>query len=401
MNRARVLGYSMLAVLGSVAGSTAYADSGDLSLTFRTHYGQVDRHFGPEDSEEMSFTTKLDYVSAYYKDLIGFDGSLYAVSKLYADKNTARLPLLDENGDGFSKIGQANIKFKPTDDLELRLGRMRIISPLLIDTDGRSEPSTREAFKADYQLGGVKLYGIYSTGVATSGRDSFSGYTEDDDGVGILGGRYRFDNGLGIHLAHGQLKDAKRQTFINASYGIPVGDDKLSFDLYHYMAKGIGDQSNLADATGADGELDTYLSSLAISYAHKDMTYSVSYQQVGDDLYEPSWDGFNNDRTVLWSNNSVQILDFYNANQESLQLRVDYAPASIPGLNMMTRYTEGDYTVAGNTFDDKEFNLETKYVIQQGWAKGLALKMRYADVTIGGVGDLEDFRLIAEYTYGL
>ncbi len=401
MNRAGFLGYSTLAVLGVFVGSSAYAEGGDLTLTFRTHYGQVDRHFGPEDSEEMSFTTRLDYVSEYYLDQVGFDASLYAVSKLYADKNTARLPLLDENGKGFSKIGQANIKFKPTDNLELRLGRMRIISPLLIDTDGRSEPSTREALKADYQLGGARLYGIYSTGVATTGKDSFSGYTEDDEGVVILGGRYRFENGLAMHLSHGQLKDAKRQTFINASYGIPVGDDRLSFDLYHYMAKGIGDQSNLADATGADGELDTYLSSLAISYAHKDLTYSVSYQQVGKDLYEPSWDGFNNDRTVLWSNNSVQILDFYNPRQESLQLRVDYAPASVPGLNLMTRYTEGDYKVAGNTLEDKEFNLETEYVVQQGWAKGLALKMRYADVSIGGAGDLEDFRLIAEYTYDL
>lgn len=401
MNGVRFISYSMLAVLGGVANSQAHAEGGDLSLTFRTHYGQVDRHFGPEDSEEMSFTTRLDYVSDYYKDSIGFDASLYAVTKLYADKNTAGLPLLDENGDGFSKIGQANIKLKPTDNLELRLGRMRIISPLLIDTDGRSEPSTREAFKADLQLGGAKLYGIYSTGVSTSGQDSFSRYTDDDDGVVILGGRYRFGNGLGVHLAHGQLKDAKRQTFINASYGIPVGEDNLSFDLYHYMAKGIGDQSNLADATGPDGQLDTYLSSVAISYAHKDLTYAVSYQRVGDDLYEPSWDGFRNDKSVLWTNNSVQILDFYNPHEESLQLRVDYAPSSVPGLTLMTRYTEGDYEVAGETLEDKEFNLEAMYELQQGWAKGLSLQLRYADVTIGGVGDLEDMRLIAQYKLAL
>lgn len=396
MNRARFIGYSMLAALSGLANSQVYAED-NLSLTFRTHYGQVDRHFGPEDSEEMSFATRLDYVSDYYLDRIGFDASIYAVAKLYADKNTAGLPLLDEDGKGFTKIGQANIKWKPTDELELRLGRMRIISPLMTDTDGRSEPSTREAFKADFQVGSAKLYGIYSTGVATTGQDSFGSYTEGDDGVVILGGRYRFSNGLGVHLAHGQLKDAKRQTFMNASYGIPVGGDKLSFDLYHYMAKGIGDQSNLADATGSDGDLDTYLSSLAVSYTHKDLTYSAAYQRVGDDLYEPSWDGFNNDRSVLWTNNSVQILDFYNPHEESLQLRVDYAPAVVPGLTLMTRYTEGDYKAAGETLEDKEFNLEAMYELQQGWAKGLSLQLRYADVTIGGVGDLEDMRLIAQY----
>jgi len=400
MNRAGLIGYSIFAVLGSVSAPLAHAED-NLSLTFRTHYGQVDRHFGPEDSEEMSFTTRLNYVSDYYWDRVGFDLSLYSVARLYADKNTAGLPLLDEDGKGFSKIGQANIKFKPTDNLELRLGRMRIISPLMIDTDGRSEPSTREAFRLDYQLGTGKVYGIYSTGVATTGEESFHGYTDDDDGVVILGGRYQFDNGLGIHLAHGQLKDAKRQTYLNASYGIPVNDGRLAFDLYYYMARGIGDQSNLADATGPDGKLDTWLGSLAVSYAYGDLTYALSYQQVGDDLYEPSWDGFNHDRSVLWTNNSVQILDFYNPRQKSMQLRVDYAPAAIPGLNLLASYTRGDYKSGGETLDDKEFDFEAGYAIQAGWAKGVSLKLRYADVSIGGVGDLDDLRLIAQYQLDL
>ncbi|PSJ22598.1 hypothetical protein CVH10_05790 [Halomonas sp. ND22Bw] len=397
MKRPGSFGCSVLFAFGSLAGSPAYSESGDLALTFRTHYGQVDRHFGPEDSEEASFTTKVDYTSAYYGGFLGFDASVYSVSKLYADKNTAGLPLLDDDGNGFSKIGQANIKIRPVDDLEFRLGRMRVISPLLIDTAGRSEPSTREAFKMDAQLGSASLYGIYSTAVSRAGNDSFESYTEDDDGVAIVGGKYRFDDALSVHLAHGQLKDAKRQTYFNASYGIPLGEDRLSFDLHHYMAKGIGDQSNLADATGPDGQLDTYLSSLAVSYAHEDVTYSVSYQGVGDDLYEPSWDGFENDRSVLWTNNSVQILDFYNPQQESLQFRVDYAPSLVPGLSLMTRYTEGDYSSAGETLEDKEFNLEAMYEVQQGWAKGLSFQLRYADVTIGGVGELEDVRLIAQY----
>jgi len=394
MKNIAVAALSCTALMSAVLPTLVQADEHKLDMTFRTHFGQVDRDFAPS-SEEMSQALRLDYTSPYYNDVIGVDGSLYAIFKLHSDGNTAGIPLLDENGDGFTKIGQANVKLKLNDDSELRIGRMRIVSPLMTDTDGRSEPSTRQAIKATTAIGGVNLYAIYSDKVSTSGVDTFENYTAGGDGVAIIGGRYRFGNGLGIHLSHGQLKDAKQQTFINANYSMPVGDTKLSFDAYHYMAQDIGDKSNLADDIGADGKLDTSLSNLAVSLNSGDLTYIVSYQTVGDDLYEPSWDGFANDKSVLWTWNSVQILDFYNANEDSLQFRVDYEPSSVPGLSFMARYTEGD--TKANGFEDKEFDLEAQYTIQSGAAKGLNLKLRYADVEIAGPGKLQDIRLIAQY----
>ncbi|WP_343808170.1 OprD family outer membrane porin [Marinobacterium maritimum] len=399
MNKKIMKTAGLVPVIASLfAAPAVMAQDHDLSVTFRTHYGQVDRHFGPEDSEEMSQAIRLDYRSPYFNDVIGFDGSLYAVLKLHAAKNTARIPLLDEDGDGFSKLGQANVKLKLGEDWHLRAGRMRIVSPLMTDTDGRSEPSTRRAVRLDGSIAGAKVYGIYSDEVSTTGENTFKEYTQDGDGVMILGGSYNFENGLGLMLSHGQLEDAKRQTFFNASYGMPLGDGKLLFDAYHYMAKEIGDGSNLADNPGPDGELDTYLSNLAVSYKQGDLKYTLSWQTVGDDLYEPSWDGFNNDRSVLWSWNSVQILDFYNPNQDSWQARVDYNSSAVPGLSMMGRYTEGDYTQGGVNYEDSEFDFETKYVLQTGPLKDLSFQLRYADVEIGGAGDLEDIRLIAEYT---
>lgn len=387
-----------IAALSSAAIHTpVFADDHQLSMTLRTHFGQVTRDWGAPNGEQVSQAVRLDYASPYYNDVIGVDGSLYSVFKLYAHGNRAALPLLDENKEGFTKVGQANLKLRLNEDSEVRIGRMRIISPLMTDTDGRSEPSTRQAIKATTNLAGVNLYGIYSDKVAASGNDSFRNYTSNGDGVAIIGGRYKFDNGLRLHIAHGELKDAKQQTFINAGYEFPLGDNSLALDVMHYMAKDSGDMSNLADNVGADGELDTYLSNIAASLNRGDMTYTLSYQTVGDDLYEPSWDGFRNDKSVLWSWNSVQFLDFYNANQDSLQFRVDYKPSSVPGLKLMARYTEGDYEAAGQTFDDKEFDFETHYTIQEGAAKGLNLTLRYANVDIGGVGTLEDIRLIAQY----
>ncbi|WP_432697866.1 OprD family outer membrane porin [Marinobacterium sp. YM272] len=389
-------GFKKLALAVSAYGfvmAPAFAEDSDLSLTLRTHFGQVDRDFGPGDSEEFSQALRLDYRSGYYNDLVGFDGSFYSIFKLAASGNTARIPLLDENGDGFTKIGQANLKFKLGDQTTLRAGRMRIISPLLMDTDGRSEPSTREAIHLKSNLGGLGLYGIYSEKVSPSGTDTYYRYTDSGDGVAIVGGKYRFDNGLRFHLAHGQLKDAKQQTFLNAGYGFPVGNSKLLLDFYHYAAEEIGDASNLKDNPGPDGELDTYLTNLAASLKQGDLTYTLSYQTVGDDLYEPSWDGFSRDTTVLWSTNSVQILDFYNPNQDSWQFKVNYDSSAIPGLSMMTRYTEGKY----DGVKDTELDVEAKYVIQTGKAQGLSFQLRYADVDIGGVGELDDLRLIAQY----
>ena len=114
-----------------------------------------------------------------------------------------------------------------------------------------------------------------------------------------------------------------------------------------------------------------------------------------------SWDGFQNDNNVLMVWNSVQILDFNNADEESLQVRADYNVAAVPGLSLMARHTEGwDIDgAAGNDLEESETDLEAKYAFQAGTFEGLTLRARVAHVESDEGQDIDEVRLIANYGF--
>jgi imipenem/basic amino acid-specific outer membrane pore len=80
------------------------------------------------------------------------------------------------------------------------------------------------------------------------------------------------------------------------------------------------------------------------------------------------------------------------------------ATYGVPGLSFMTRYVKGDNINVANAGEGKEYewNLESKYVVQEGPAKDLSFRVRYANYRSnaaysGYSPDLYDTRLIVEY----
>lgn len=224
------------------------------------------------------------------------------------------------------------------DNTELRAGRMSLATPLLYDDDARSTPSSTQAVKLDTNLGGADLYAIYSDRAVNMNGTKFEKYKNaagEEFDLYVLGGGYTFDSGLSVQLAHGQADDYMRQTYLNASYPIKLSNgDSMLIDAHYY------DGTDDGDLYGSD--YDSTLFNLAGRYTTGDLTLTLSYQQVGgDDSYDYSWDGFDNDNHILMTWNSVQYLDFNYADEESLQLRADYNVAAVPGLSLMACHTEG------------------------------------------------------------
>ena len=97
--------------------------------------------------------------------------------------------------------------------------------------------------------------------------------------------------------------------------------------------------------------------------------------------------------------------DFNAEDETSWQARydIDMSTFGVPGLSFMARYISGDDAkVGGETGVSRwERNLEAKYVVQEGVAKDLSLRVRQAtvrsDQAFGSDNDLEDVRLIVEY----
>ncbi len=384
------------------AAPTAFAaNEPSLNINLRTLYFNRDFRSGAEDRIGASQAVRVDYVSPYYNDVIGFDASVFGALKLDGRKADEAINMLKADGndtDSYAKLGQAYLKLKLGENTELRAGRMVMATPLLQDDDARSTPSSTQAITLDTNIAGADLYAIYSDRAVSMSGTKFNEYKAangEDYDIYLVGGGYTFENGLSVHAAHGVADDYLRQTYLNASYPIALANgDSVLIDAYYY------DGSDDGDLYGSD--YDSNLFNLAGRYTTGDLALTLSYQKVGgDDGYDYSWDGFNNDNNVLMVWNSVQILDFNSADEESLQVRADYNVAAVPGLSLMARHTEGwdiDGT-AGDDLEESETDLEAKYVFQGGTFEGLSLRARVAHVESDEGQDIDELRLIANYGF--
>ncbi len=380
------------------------ANEPSLNINLRTFYLNRDYHNGAEDRVAASQAVRIDYVSPYYNDIIGFDASIFGALKLDGQKEDELSGVLKADGndtDSYAKLGQAFVKLKLGENTELRAGRMVLQTALLWDDDARSTPSSTQAVKLDTNLGGADLYAIYSDRAVNMNGTKFEKYEAngEDYDLYVLGGGYTFDSGLSVQLAHGQADDYLRQTYLNASYPIKLANgDSMLIDAHYY------DGTDDGDLYDNGNDYDSTLFNLAGRYTTGDLTLTLSYQQIGgDNGYDYSWDGFDNDNHILMTWNSVHVLDFNSADEESLQLRADYNVSAVPGLSFMARHTEGwdidDNDTGATNLKESETDLEAKYVFQAGTLEGLSLRARVAHVESDAGQDIDAIRLIANYGF--
>lgn len=179
-----------------------------------------------------------------------------------------------------------------------------------------------------------------------------------------------------------------------------------SFNLVHNwtLGEGRGLKSDLRFARSSDdgrSNIDNRAFGAMFTYTQAGHSLGFGYQKMSGDTgaaYIASTDPF--------LVNYVQISDFANKDESSLQARYDYnfAALGIPGLTFMTRYLKGDNVDLGaTTGDGKEWERDTelKYVFQQGALKNLSVRWRNAMTRSNFSNDLDENRLIVSYTLPL
>jgi hypothetical protein len=365
-----------LASCGLISSPLTFAQEPSLDINLRTLYFNRDFRQGTdEDRVAASQAVRIDYVSPYVNDRIGFDASLFGALKLDGRGGDENIGMLKADGDdteSYAKLGQAFIKLKLGEATELRAGRMVLATPLLYDDDSRSTPSATQAVKLDTHLGGADLYAIYSDRAVSMSGTKFQKYEANGDeyALYVLGGSYTFENNLTIQAAHAVADDYLRQSYLNASYPMDLSNgDSALIDAHYYYGSD--------DGSLYGSEYQSSLFNLAGRYTTGDLTLTMSYQNIGgDDGYDYSWGGEDNNILMVW--NSVQYLDFNSADEQSLQVRADYNVASVPGLSLMARHTEGwDIDTATQTnAKESETDLEAKYTFQTGSLEGGLWKNR-------------------------
>ncbi len=403
---AAAVALALIAPLGSTASAAGFTDDAKASLQLRNFYFNRDFRSTPPGGRSKAEEWAQGFIfraeSGYTTGAVGFGLDVYAATgvKLHSDDDTAGTGLLpntfgDEGPDSYGHAS-ATAKAKISNSV-LRLGNLVPAIPIAQASDIRLLPQTYtggalsidEIENLNVQLGQLREVNYRGS---TNREDIGATVGGTSDQFNYLGGTYKFtqsDTSLG--LWRGELDDVYEQNMINVLQGFTAGDWKLGVNLAYFDTSDTGNQPL---------DIDHKMKSVLLSAATGAHTFRLGYQHSDGDTAFP-YLAENNPYIA----NYIQILDFARADEKSWQARydLDFATYGIPGLKGLVRYVSGDNIDLGaaGTGEEWERDIDFVYTIQSGPFKNVALQWRNAMVRSDVAGDIDENRLIVNYTIPL
>lgn len=395
-------GTTQMAVASSQSESKGFVEDSSFNIFNRAlfHNRDYKNIADSRTSEEFGLGVRLLAESGFTQGTVGVGFDAHSLSSVKLDTGRGRVGLgqfsTDSDGraeDTQTEVGGA-IKFRVSDTV-LKHGNQFVGSPVFSTDDSRILPEVATGtLITSNEIEGLELTAGRLTALSRqtpTGRDTRRLKSAD-----IIGASYSFTENFSGALHASDVEDNFKKVYANLNYNLPLADDQsLNFDFNAYRTTDTGNNPN---------EIDNKIFSLAAAYSFGAHTLTLAHQRSsGDTAYAYGIDG----NGTIWLANSVQISDFDQKDERSWQARYDLNMAAygIPGLSFMTRYTYGDnIDTADGEGKEHEWNLEAKYVIQEGAAKDLSFRARNAIYRANSAQnasydtpDMNDFRLIVEY----
>jgi imipenem/basic amino acid-specific outer membrane pore len=408
------------------ADAKGFIDDAKLNVLLRNYYFNRDGKNTGGDRRDWSQAAMANFSSGFTPGTVGFGVDAYGWYGLKLDGQTAysgtgNIPV-DSGGrpeDEFATAGGA-IKARIS-KTELKWGTMQPTAPVFAAGGTRLFPQTATGFSLQSsEFEGLDLEGGHFTAGngpqhTSSSGELFASYANvTARRVDFVGGKYSVNDSLSFQLYGSEFEDIWRQFYVNANYVLAMpSEQSLTFDFNLYRTTDEGQAKA--------GDIDNTTWSLAAAYNFMPgHTFTLAYQNVhGDEPFDYVSFGDNGPGTTgdsIFLANSVQFSDFNGPGEKSWQARYDLAMSTygIPGLSFMARYVNGrdidgtkmaadsPYRAYEYGADGKhhETNLEAKYVVQDGPAKDLSLRVRQAwhrGNADQAEGDNNEFRLIVDY----
>ncbi|SDG70377.1 imipenem/basic amino acid-specific outer membrane pore [Pseudomonas benzenivorans] len=423
-------GTTQMAFASSQSESKGLIEDSSLSVLNKNYY--FNRDFrnntgGQSYREEWAHGILANYASGYTQGVVGFGVDAHAALGLKLDSGNGTNPtgLLPVGSDGrsqddYSYAGGA-VKARIS-NTELKYGDLIPTAPVFATGTARLFPGSATGFQLlSSDIENLSIDAGHFTAIRDGSRSTNSdgeitltyGGNVDAASVDYAGGTYSFTDNFSATVFGAKLEDIWNQYYANLNYTIPLAENQaLNFDFNIYDTSETGDE--LA------GKIDNTTWSAAAAYSLGAHKFTLAHQQVDGD--EPmdyiGMDGFNSGDSI-WLNNSVQYSDFNGPNEKSWQVRYDLnmAEYGVPGLSFMVRYLTGEdidgskydggpngvYGYFGEDGEEWERNIEAKYVVQEGPAKDLSVRLRHATWRANSVAnaalgdDIDEFRIITEY----
>lgn len=409
---------TQLAVASSQSDSKGFVEDSSFDILSRALYMNRDYKHGAAGNttsdgdrkgyrEEFGLGVRGLFESGFTQGTVGFGVDAHTLSSIRLDTGKGRngLGLFSINDQGQAEETQTEVggavKARLSDTV-LKHGSQFTASPVFATDDSRILPEVATGtLLTSNEIEGLELSAGRFTAMSSqtaTGRDSLSQGDATLKSANILGASYSFTENFSGAIHASDVEDFWTKKYINLNYTLALADDQsLNFDFNYYNSDDQGRKLG--------GDLDNQIWSLAPAYTIGAHTFTLAYQRsTGDTGYNYGIDGGG----TIFLANSVQIADYMAKDERSYQARydLDMTTYGVAGLSFMARYVTGN-NIKVEDFDQKgkehEFNFETKYVVQDGAAKDLSLRLRSAVYRANEAGseasnsDRNDVRLIAEY----
>lgn len=413
--------------------SLGFVEGSHLRVDTRNYYFNRNRRANDaQDSKEWGQGLIGIFESGYTPGLIGVGIDAYGMLGLKLDGGggtggSSILPVTSGIKPGldygqapndFSSAGAA-LKLRGFDS-ELKLGDQFITNPVIAGGTTRMLPQAfrgvtlvNRSFDSLLLEGGqvshTKLYN--QSGHSYRIETSYASLPNDGKShhLSWVGGSWSGIEGLTTSLYASELQDIWQQYYADFDYIWALGDRvHLNPGMHYYKTKDSGD-SLLGDIDN-----NTYSAHLTLSVGDHSLT--AVYQRVnGNTPFDYISQG-----DSIYLDNSQQYSDFNGPNETSWKLQYGYtfAELGLPGLTASVAYSRGEldltkvdpnsagygsyYSADGKHAKHWERDLDVKYVVQNGQAKNLAVRARWANHRGGNNyntmdQDIDELRLIIDY----
>ncbi|MGF6204475.1 hypothetical protein ABH906_000481 [Pseudomonas frederiksbergensis] len=402
-----------------------FVEGSSLNLNARNYYMNRNRHQNTDDNIEWGQGFLGKFESGFTQGTVGFGLDAHAMLGLKLDggggtDGSSIMPISDGNGKApgsFSTAG-GTLKMRAF-DTELKAGDLFLTNPVIAGGDSRMLPQTfRGVSLTNHSFDGFLIEGgqasftkPYNQSGHTRIGTSYGSLTDGDDSQHLnwAGVAWSGLPGLTSSLYASELKDIWNQYYYDLDYTYQLNDlVSLNPGLHFYHTQDTGD--------ALLGNIDNNTYSLHFTVGVGNHSVTAAYQRVnGNTPFDYISQG-----DSVFLDNSQQYSDFNGPNERSWKLKYayDFVGLGLPGLTSAVSYSRGEtdltkvdpdskgyaswYSADGKHAKHWERDIDLKYVVQEGKAKDLSLRLQWA-TNRGGNGygaldqDTDEYRVIVDY----
>ncbi|MGF6592379.1 OprD family porin [Pseudomonas sp. 2835] len=382
------------AMANDQAEAKGFVEDSKASVLLRNAFINRDKKHGTNDQSEWGQAFIGKFSSGYTQGTVGVGVDAFGLYAVRLDGGKGRnggggidffkpadgdSPTNQQNSPHNLARGGAAIKFRISNTV-LKYGDQMPELPVLQYDDGRLLPeSYTGTLITSKEIKGLELNaGRFTQEARKSAEGRDSGGLKS---INVFGGSYKFTENLSASLYTSDVEDVLKKHYLGVNYVHPIADDQsLTLDFNGYKSDIDKKYVAAADLTGDSNTIW----SLAATYAFGPHSITIAHQRsTGDTGYQYGFyqnaGGVGDGGSTIYLANSYWS-DFNAEDERSWQLGygLDFGAFGVPGLTYKVAYVRGDNINTHGFGEGKEreiFN-QFKYVVQEGPAKDLSVKLR-------------------------